>query len=96
MNEQIPPGILAQIDQIAANQEPITELTALCQAAPQVAATEIAALASILTILNATGSWNGLEDLIDTPPSPLTRHAFAAGAQMAAEAFLTKTDSKEN
>ncbi|AFV89384.1 hypothetical protein PACID_15710 [Acidipropionibacterium acidipropionici ATCC 4875] len=93
MNDQIPPGILAQFDQIAADHQSMELLTGMCQAAPEVAAQEIAGFATLLTILSATGSWDGLEDLLVNPPSPLTHPAFAAGCHLAAESFLTYTDN---
>lgn len=72
MTDQIPPGILAQFDQIAADHESMKLLTSMCQAAPEVAAQEIAGFATLLTILSATGRWDGLEDLLANPP--LTAH----------------------
>lgn len=93
MTDQIPPGILAQFDQIAADHQSMELLTGMCQAAPEVAAQEIAWFATLLTILSATGSWNGLEDLLANQPSPLTHPAIAAGCHLAAESFLTYTDN---
>jgi hypothetical protein len=93
MNDQIPPGILAQFDQIAADHQSMAELVALCKAAPEVAAQELAGFATLLTILSATGSWDGLEDLLANQPSPLTHPAIAAGCHLAAESFLTYTDN---